>query len=41
MDLLHQLEQTALLIVSAFLPEIVLCQSTMHETKVEFYRQLL
>lgn len=41
MDLLLQLEQTALLIISAFLPEIVLCQSTMHETKVEFYRQLL
>lgn len=41
MDLLHQLEQTALLIVFTVLPEIVLCQSTTHETKAEFYRQLL
>lgn len=39
--LLHQLQQTTLLIISASLPEIVLCQSTRPETKVEFYRQLL
>lgn len=41
MDLLNQLEQTALLIISAFLPKIALCQSIVHKTKVEFYRQLL
>jgi len=41
MDLLHQLEQTALSIISAFLPRIVLCQSTVHKTKAELYRQLL
>lgn len=41
MDLLHQLERTALLIISAFLPRIALCQSIVHKTKVELYRQLL
>lgn len=34
MDLLHQLEQTALLIFSAFPPQITMFQSVLHKSKI-------